>query len=226
MNSWKTVVDVPWSFNDALRALVALLVFSLLLLGLMRIWFGDGSTPLIAVLLSALLLNAAMWGFVFEFGLNRRSQLLLLFGPNRLVTSHLGFWSFATLLCNLFLMIVFFSLLDRVASQLVPPPLPFALEGDGTRMLGFFVVVLIGPITEEVFFRGFVFPACLKRYGRHRAVVLSAIAFGIAHGDPSLFGPAFLAGCVFAYVYYRTGSLWPTILAHTAQNAIAFAMLG
>jgi membrane protease YdiL (CAAX protease family) len=42
----------------------------------------------------------------------------------------------------------------------------------------------------------------------------------------ALLGPAFLAGIAFAYVYWRTGTLWAVIMAHTAQNAIAFAISG
>ena len=38
-------------------------------------------------------------------------------------------------------------------------------------------------------------------------------------------GPAFVSGFVFAWVYWRTGSLWPVVLAHVARNAVALGVV-
>jgi membrane protease YdiL (CAAX protease family) len=102
--------------------------------------------------------------------------------------------------------------------------LPLELPDSWVRYLAFLIIVLAGPASEEVFFRGFVFAGLVRRFGAPVAMVMSAVVFAAAHLDVGLLGPAFLAGIAFAYVYWRTGTLWAVILAHTAQNAIAFAL--
>ncbi|MDA1036196.1 MAG: CPBP family intramembrane metalloprotease, partial [Chloroflexi bacterium] len=105
-----------------------------------------------------------------------------------------------------------------------PPPLPEDLAASDLRWLAFAVVVVMGPFAEETFFRGFLFAGLLSRFGTAGSVVISSTVFALAHVDVALFGPAFLSGSVFAVVYWRTGSIWPALLAHTAQNAIAFGL--
>ena len=58
------------------------------------------------------------------------------------------------------------------------------------------------------------------------AAVGSSAFFGLAHVDPALIGPAAVSGFVFAWVYWRTGSLRPVVLAHVARNAVALAVAG
>ena len=55
------------------------------------------------------------------------------------------------------------------------------------------------------------------------AVLLSAATFGICHGHPVWFGYTFVLGAFFGFVDLRTGSIWPSILAHLTFNAIGQA---
>jgi membrane protease YdiL (CAAX protease family) len=119
---------------------------------------------------------------------------------------------------------VYVTLMSSISQDLVPPPLPESVDGSELRWLTFIVVVLVGPFVEELFFRGFVFAGLLRRFGLPAAAVMSSFVFAAAHMDVAVAGPAFLAGSVYALVYWRTGTLWPVLLAHTAQNAIAFAL--
>jgi hypothetical protein len=47
--------------------------------------------------------------------------------------------------------------------------------------------------------------------------------FSVAHLTPWLILPAFASGIIFAWVYWRSGSIWPIITAHLAQNSLALA---
>ncbi|MGO9956743.1 MAG: lysostaphin resistance A-like protein [Solirubrobacteraceae bacterium] len=93
-------------------------------------------------------------------------------------------------------------------------------------------VCIVAPIAEEFFFRGFVFGALSgmrvtlrgREYGPWIAALLTAILFGAAHYDSS--APAYLIplgflGFVLCLVRWRTGSLYPCMALHSANNALA-----
>ena len=102
-------------------------------------------------------------------------------------------------------------------------------QGDlGTITAG---VLIIGaaPISEEIFFRGFIFGGFRSRLSFPAAAILSAAIFGLFHytGSGSLTVVPQLAvlGFAFSWVYERTGSIYPTIALHMLNNAFAFAVL-
>jgi hypothetical protein len=85
----------------------------------------------------------------------------------------------------------------------------------------FIVGAVIAPIVEEIFFRGFLFQGFRQKYGWLPALLLSSAIFGAAHLDPVSFIPTFILGCVLAYVYHRSNSVWPGILFHAAINSFS-----
>jgi membrane protease YdiL (CAAX protease family) len=96
--------------------------------------------------------------------------------------------------------------------------------GIGTLLLALLVTAVAAPICEEVFFRGMLFRLLRTRVPLWAAVLLSAIAFGLAHASPAV-SPALLPtfmymGIVLAVVYVRTGWLTNNILLHALSNAI------
>ncbi|MEM0094526.1 MAG: type II CAAX endopeptidase family protein [Candidatus Micrarchaeaceae archaeon] len=81
-----------------------------------------------------------------------------------------------------------------------------------------FFSFIIAPIDEEVLFRGFLVP----RIG----IFWSALIFGILHaGYMSSFGidivAAFIFGILAGYVFKKTKSLYPSIIAHIFVNMLA-----
>jgi len=97
--------------------------------------------------------------------------------------------------------------------------------GVGLLLLALLVTAVAAPICEEVFFRGMLFRLLRTRVPLWAAVLLSAMAFGLAHASPAV-SPALLPtfmymGIVLAVFYVRTGWLTNTILLHAASNAIA-----
>lgn len=81
--------------------------------------------------------------------------------------------------------------------------------------------VLVAPICEELFFRGFLFGGLLHRMSFWPAALLSAFLFALAHGDIGSFAVLFIFGMVLAVVRWRVGSIWPGIVIHAANNATA-----
>ena len=107
-----------------------------------------------------------------------------------------------------------------------PPNLLEEIQLEGPAAIGglAFVVVLWGPLAEEVFFRGFVFAGLMGRLGYVRALIITSLLFSLFHVEPKLIVPIFVTGMLLAWVYHRTGSLWSPFLVHALQNALAFSV--
>lgn len=80
---------------------------------------------------------------------------------------------------------------------------------------------IITPIMEEYIFRGLVFKRLRNRLPVKRAIISSALFFGIYHGNmvQMLYGT--LSGILLAYLYEKYGSLKAPILAHMLMNTVA-----
>ena len=77
--------------------------------------------------------------------------------------------------------------------------------------------VLVGPVIEEFLFRKLLLDRIVS-WGEARAILVSGILFGLAHGNFFQFFYAFFLGCLFAYVYLRTGKFWYVASFHMAVN--------
>jgi membrane protease YdiL (CAAX protease family) len=96
----------------------------------------------------------------------------------------------------------------------------------GMRVALLPVVVLVGPAVEELLFRGALLSVLRTRLGDGWAIGLSAVVFGTVHlpdlawlwyAVPNLV----LVGLFCAWLRVRSGSLWPSLVTHAANNALA-----
>jgi len=81
------------------------------------------------------------------------------------------------------------------------------------------------PICEECFFRGYVFGALRGRYGRLAAYLGSALLFGAIHLNLAAIVPIVVMALGLAFLYDRSGSVVPGIVAHGFNNAVAITLL-
>ena len=81
-------------------------------------------------------------------------------------------------------------------------------------------IVVIGPLVEEVFFRGFVFTGLRQNFGWKKAALISAAIFAIFHLELTFVIPGFILGFIFAFLYQRSNSIWPGIIMHILVNAV------
>ena len=77
--------------------------------------------------------------------------------------------------------------------------------------------VILAPIMEELIFRKLVLDR-LAGYGPAVAMSVSALVFGLAHGNFYQFFYAFLLGLIFAYIYLRTGKVRYSMMFHMMVN--------
>lgn len=79
------------------------------------------------------------------------------------------------------------------------------------------VAVIIGPIIEEIIFRKVLMDK-LGMYGDRLAIIVSAVSFGIFHGNISQCFYAMILGLVLAYVYSKTANIIYPIILHMLVN--------
>ena len=84
----------------------------------------------------------------------------------------------------------------------------------------FAYTIVVAPIVEEYIYRGLVL-GCLSKHSKSASVLLSALAFGLMHGNLPQATSAFLTGLVYALIAVNSGSIIPTIIIHSLNNIIA-----
>ena len=83
-------------------------------------------------------------------------------------------------------------------------------------------VCVAAPLCEEFFFRGLFLKGLNASGGPPlRALIVSAVVFSAFHLDPVGFLARVELGVLFGWLLLRTGSLWPGILAHSANNLVS-----
>jgi membrane protease YdiL (CAAX protease family) len=80
--------------------------------------------------------------------------------------------------------------------------------------------IVVAPVVEELFFRGFLYAGLAQRYSWRRAAVISSALFALIHLQPLAIPPIFILGYIFAYLYRRSRSIWPAVVMHLATNAL------
>ena len=90
---------------------------------------------------------------------------------------------------------------------------------------------LVG-FVEELLFRGLLFKAILRQGGEKKAIIISALTFGMGHIVNLFSGQdlvetlvqicfAVAIGFIFTMVYYKCASLWPLIVAHSTIDVLS-----
>jgi hypothetical protein len=85
-------------------------------------------------------------------------------------------------------------------------------------------VVIMAPIAEETFFRGFLFAGLRRRLRFWPASLISAFLFALAHG-PTFVVPFMAVGVILAFAYERTRTLYASIGTHFVFNVVSFLAL-
>lgn len=108
-------------------------------------------------------------------------------------------------------------------TQVTPiPPWLTALLRDvtlGSGLIGLVFVAAVGPLVEELLFRGVILGGLHSHYQARWAIGTSAVLFGLVHLNPWQFVPAFGMGLATGWLFVRTRSLWPCVAFHGIYNA-------
>lgn len=96
-----------------------------------------------------------------------------------------------------------------------------AVETGFDVLMLFIAAVLTAAVCEEFLFRGLILQLLRRRSGWIPAVVWSAMLFGVYHLNPVVLLPVALVGAYLAVLVWRSGSLYPAIVAHGLNNGLA-----
>ena len=106
-----------------------------------------------------------------------------------------------------------------------PKVTPFdeLLQRHATIVLVAVFAVTLGPLMEELFFRGFLYPVLARRFGVGTGISVTALGFGLMHAAQYGYSWAsvlliFLVGVVLGVVRARTDSVAAGFLVHIAYN--------
>lgn len=94
-------------------------------------------------------------------------------------------------------------------------------NGIGAFILNLIVLAITPAVCEEMFFRGVLQKFFVDNIrNKHIAILLTAFIFSAIHMQFSGLLPRFILGAVLGYLFYSSGSLWLSIVAHATNNAL------
>jgi membrane protease YdiL (CAAX protease family) len=83
---------------------------------------------------------------------------------------------------------------------------------------------ILGPVVEEIIFRGAIFSLAKKAWGYTCAIFLSAILFGVMHLIPLQIMYATALGILYGYIFKWTKRLWVTVICHVVNNVFTLCI--
>lgn len=198
-----------------------------------NVWLAN--SPL-ARFLFVFLSGALSVGFLWWFVRRRKASFRQAIALRRPRWHDIG-KAIAGILCYFVLFVAFLA----VVSSIVPidtgkeQAIGFDHHVQGVDLLlAFTSLVILPPIAEEIFFRGFLY-GTFRAHGARvgAAMVITSLLFGALHlfgsGDGSLLWIAFLdtfvLSLVLCYLRETTGSIWASMLVHALKNGFVFVNL-
>ncbi|MCB0271433.1 MAG: CPBP family intramembrane metalloprotease [Bdellovibrionales bacterium] len=109
---------------------------------------------------------------------------------------------------------IIFIWMSALHGMIEPTPLRFSdLKVSMISLVG---LLIIAPITEEVFFRGILFQQFLKKYPLRTSMIVSSAVFMCTHHQ--LWLGAFILGLITSFATYKSKSIFPGIVFHCISN--------
>ena len=189
---------VPWGWEVDIDD-------SLPVLELVATFFQDIGWVIGAVMLAAKIAPPKAWHFGF-----RRARIGAAAG-----------WSAVAIASYIALALIYTALIDPESADPIDTG-----ERYGTLIGSVFIIVVVAPLCEEIFFRGFLYRIMRGRIGLWPALVINGSLFGSVHltsGGPLAVALIAPLGFLLCLVYERSGSLYPCIALHALNNALVSA---
>lgn len=124
---------------------------------------------------------------------------------------------------SIFVIMLFFSL--GIQNFGFEPQTPlFEIFGNDIPgfVFAFLIAVIIAPIVEEIFFRGFVLSTLVKEISPFWGVAITALIFASVHFEFQSIMPLLILSVVLNVLFVKTKSIWPGIVFHIFNNFMAF----
>ena len=130
-------------------------------------------------------------------------------------------WSVVAILAYIAITLIYTLLLDPESQEPIETG-----ERYGTLIGSCVIIIVVAPIFEEIFFRGFLYRILRGRLGLWPALVIGGSLFGAVHvtsGGPLAVALIAPLGFLLCLIYERSGSLYPCIALHALNNGLVAA---
>jgi membrane protease YdiL (CAAX protease family)/uncharacterized RDD family membrane protein YckC len=219
--------SATWGPGRVAGGIGALLLTTVVEVGVVSV-FDPNLDSLAARLVTQAMLAATLVGIAFVVSAGSRGGVSSpsALGLRRPVRSPIGLAAAAYL--GYIVMALAYSTLIHPHQEDVTRDLGFGHGAFGAIAAGV-LIVIAAPISEEIFFRGFIFGGLRHRLSFPAAGLISAAIFGLFHytgaGSLGVVPQLAFLGFALSWVYEETGSIYPTMAIHALNNALAFALL-
>jgi uncharacterized protein len=128
----------------------------------------------------------------------------------------------------------FLSILLQVVSHWLPIPKKLPIEDFFKTQSGVWLMAvygtLIAPFTEELFFRGLLYPALVRRIGMPVAIAITSLSFALIHASQlgwswAALGIMITVGLALTLVRALAGSLAASVIVHFGYNSLIFGLI-
>lgn len=218
-----------WGFVEIIIVYIGVMLISYI--------FGM-SGDMVSVLFARLgipdtMLSYFYFGYIVQFLATVSLVLLMTVWINRVKLSYLGINNVSLnkyfkygLLGGLLLLVIIFTL--SLPISFFQPELEPQLYEEMLRSITktqdfaflFIIGAILAPLSEELFYRGMIYPVFRDRLGPIPAMIIAGIIFGLAHYDIWRFVPLAVGGTILCYLYEKTNSIFVTTLAHGVWNGV------
>lgn len=221
----------PWGYADMAKAIAAVIVGAIVVtVPAAAIAFviaggpdvAEHRTALAVVLVANALAEVVLLLAVFVFAVRRYNLSWSALGlrlPDRAwwlpLPMLFGAWS---------IVLSYFAFIDALGIEPRGNLPSNAFDTVPLAVLTGIISLVLAPLMEETFFRGFLFGGLRGRWGLFLAAVGSGFLFALAHLDPLLYLPFTAVGVLFAWGYAYSGSLLTSIAAHLMFNAVSYGL--
>jgi len=223
--------SVPWHWRDVLLAVVigAAPIAALTLVGTMASSTSANAKPTAAFALAAIVSTVLVDGWLvfwaWFFSLRKYRLPLASYGFRGFDERSSWGVAAAVIIGGVLATIILGDVSDFVYRHVIGPVpqenvvtiFPHTSAG---LLLFVVLAVLVAPVLEETFFRGFVFQGLASSWGPLAGALTSALVFALWHQQLSVLIPIFGLGVLLAGAFYWTKSIYTNMTMHAVFNAL------
>ncbi len=221
--------QVHWGVSDVLRAVIVFVFFGYLFAFLQAVlsgFFPILRNPNFRMISDTAFMGMAGIAVIFYFVFFKYAQGASAIGLSRVhwgkaaLTAAAGYAAVVPALVGI--MVATFFVIRAIGYEPDPQPIvEVFIEEKKVPILWMstFFAAVFGPVAEEIFFRGFMYPAVKKKWGMAAGVLGTSVIFSLLHAHTVGFLPIMVLGVFLVYLYERTGSLVVPMIAHIIHNA-------